>query len=140
MAYYTALIAKWGTAPAGTTQQKLDWVNAQTVVGAAVPMIVPYREIYNRMDRTQFNALTAANQAIVQRMMSQETLDFGPASEARRQMYAMFPSGTSRTNLANYAATFDTPLIPWPLGTIAQGGGGLNGMVSMNDLTAAGII
>lgn len=140
MAYYDALIAKWGQAPAGTTQQKLDWVNAQVVVGAALPMIVPYREIYNRLDRTQFNALTAANQAIVQRMMAQEMLDFGPASEARRQMYVMFPSGTTRTNLANYAATFDSPNVPWPTATLAQGGGGLNAMVAMSDLKAAGII
>ena len=36
MAYYDALKAKWATAPAGTTQQKLDWVNAQTVVGAPI--------------------------------------------------------------------------------------------------------
>jgi len=41
MAYYDALIAKWAQAPAGTTQQKLDWVNAQTVTGAAIPMKVP---------------------------------------------------------------------------------------------------
>jgi len=101
VAYYDALVAKWAQAPAGTTQQKLDWVNAQVVTGAALPMKVPYTEIFNRLDRTQFNALTAANQQSVQRILAQETIDFGPNSEARRQMYALFPSGTSRTNLAN---------------------------------------
>jgi hypothetical protein len=140
MAYYDALVAKWAQAPAGTTQQKLDWVNAQVVVGAALPMKVPYTEIYNRLDRTQYNALSATNQSSVQRILAQQTIDFGPSSEARRQMYALFPSGTSRTNLANYAATFDTPQVPWPTATLAQGGGGLNAMVAMSDLKAAGII
>jgi len=141
MAYYDALIAKWATAPAGTTQQKLDWVNAQTVTGAAIPMKVPYTEIYNRLDRAEYNSINAQGQQSVQRILAQGTVDYSPNSAARKQIAALFPAGgVSLTALATYVATFDTPKIPWPTATLAQGGGGLNGMVSTNDLNAAGII
>jgi len=141
MAYYDALIAKWAQAPAGTTQQKLDWVNAQTVTGAAIPMKVPYTEIYNRLDRGEYNSLSAVNQQSVQRILAQDTVDYSQGSQARKQITALFPAaGVSLTALAAYIALFDTPKIPWPTATLAQGGGGLSSMVNMNDLKAAGII
>lgn len=40
MAYYDALIAKWSTATSGTTQQKLDAINALTVPGPNAPVPV----------------------------------------------------------------------------------------------------
>jgi hypothetical protein len=46
----------------------------------------------------------------------------------------------SYTNLQTYIATFDAPKIPWPTATVAQGGGGLNGPVSLNDAAAAGLV
>jgi len=141
MAYYDALIAKWAQAPAGTTQQKLDWVNAQTVTGAAIAMKVPYSEIYNRLVRSEYSALAVADQQSVQRILAQDMIDFSPSTSARTQMLTLFPSGkVSYTNLQNYIALFDAPKIPWPTATLAQGGGGLTSMVNMNDLKAAGII
>jgi hypothetical protein len=141
VAYYDALIAKYAQAPAGTTQQKLDWVNAQVVTGAAIPMKVPYSEVYNRLVRAEYAALAAADQQSVQRILAQQTIDFGPSSAARTQMLVLFPSGkVSYTNLQTYIGQFDAPKIPWPTATLAQGGGGLSTMVNMNDLKAAGII
>lgn len=141
MAYYDALKTKWASAPAGTTQSKCDWCNAQTVTGAAIAMKVPYSEIYNRLVRAEYNALAVADQQSVQRILSQQTVDFSPNSSARTQMLTLFPSGkVSYTNLQTYIATFDAPKIPWPTATVAQGGGGLNGPVSLNDAAAAGLV
>lgn len=140
MAYYDALISKWGQAPAGTTQSKCDWVNAQTVTGAAKRMLVPNYEIYNRIDRAEYNALNTANSASVQRNLAASPVDYSPGSQMRTLFASLFPAGgKTLTALATYAATFDAPKIPWPTATIAQGGGGLNGMVSTNDAAAAGL-
>lgn len=114
MAYYDALIAKWAQAPAGTNDQKLAWVNTQTVTGAAIKMLVSNTEIYNRTDRAEYNALTAVNQQVVQRNLSTPTVDFSLGSAMRTWWYNNFLAGSAtRTNLAPYIAQFDTPQIPW---------------------------
>lgn len=140
MAYYDALKTRWASAPAGTTQSKCDWINAQTVTGAAIKMVVPVYEIYNRIDRTEYKALNAADEATVQRNLNVPMVDYSAGSGFRALMAALFAAGSkTQTNLAPYVATFDTPKIPWATATIAQGGGGLNGPVSLNDATAAGL-
>ena len=141
MAYYDALKTKWASAPAGTTQSKCDWCNAQTVTGPAIKMIVPATEIYNRTDRGEYAALNAANTAAVQRNLAPATSDFSPGSSMRALWLSLFPAGSkTQTNLAPYVAMYDTPKIPWPTATVAQGGGGLNGPVSTNDAAAAGLV
>ena len=141
MAYYDALKTKWASAPAGTTQSKCDWINAQTVTGPAIKMIVPSTEIYNRTDRGEYDALTNLKQQPIQRNLALNTIDFSPGSNMRALWLTTFPAGTkTQTNLAPYCALFDTPKIPWATATIAQGGGGLNGPVSTNDAAAAGLV
>ncbi len=141
MAYYDPLIAKWATAPAGTTTEKLAWINAQTVTGPAIPMKVASSEIYNRTDRPEYEALQATKQGPLQRNLALPTVDFSPGSSMRALWAATFAAGSkTQTNLAPYVATFDAPKLPWATATVAQGGGGLNGPVSENDLKAAGII
>lgn len=142
MAYYDALIAKWAQAPAGTTQSKVDWVNAQTVTGDALSMkAVPSAEIYNRTDRAEYEALQATKQGPLQRNLAPPTIDFSPLSAARGLWSSTFIAG-SKTLVAikTYTDSFDTPKIPWPTAPLAKGGGGLNGMVSLNDAQAAGLV
>lgn len=138
MVYYDALVAKWATLTPGTTAVKLAQINAITVTGAAVPMIIPSYMIYNLLDPAEFTALTAANQALVRDLVNMGTVDGSPGKPARARMVAIYPSGTTRTALNALAATYDSPPIPWATATIAQGGGGLTGPVGTNDLIAAG--
>jgi len=137
MAYYTALITKWGTL-SGTTQSKLDQINALTVAGTAIPAIVPTYTIYNIIDPTEFTALTAANQVLIRDILNMGQIDASPGTSIRARLVAIFPSGTTRAALNALAAKYDAPPIPWWQGTVAQGGGGLGGPVVMSDLAAAG--
>lgn len=141
MAYYDALKTKWASAPAGTTQSKCDWCNAQTVTGPAIKMLVPSSEIYNRTDRGEYDALTNIKQAPIQRNLAIATVDFSFGGAMRALWLITFPAGSkTQTNLKPYTDSFDTPKIPWATATIAQGGGGLNGPVSTNDAAAAGLV
>jgi hypothetical protein len=142
VAYYDALKTKWASAPAGTTQSKCDWINAQTVVGDPLPMTsVPATEIYNRTDRGEYNALQATKQTPIQRNLALEHIDFSPNGNARALWLATFPAGSkTQTNLKPYTDSFDAPLVPWATAPIAKGGGGLNGPVSLNDAAAAGLV
>lgn len=140
MAYYDALVTKWATAPAGTTASKLTWINAQTVNGAAIAMVIPTYKIYNLISRTEFNALLATDQQAVRDILGMGTVDASSGTQARARVVALFPNGTATfTALATLAATYDTPQIPWPTATLAQGGGGLVAMVQPSDLTQAGL-
>lgn len=137
MAYYDALKTKWATL-AGTTASKLSQINALTVSGPAVPMIIPTYRVYNLIDLAEFVALTAANQQLVRDILGMGTVDASPGTSVRARMVAVFPSGTTRTALNALAATFDSPAIPWWQATVAQGGGALASPVSAADLVAAG--
>lgn len=139
MAYYDPLKAKWATAPAGTTDQKLAWINAETVNGPAVKMIIPTYEIYNLISRTEFTALTGELQQGVRDIISMGTVDASPNTEIRKRIMFIFPNGTTTfTNLANFAKMYDTPQVPW-WGAPPPTGGGLSSPVSHNDLDAAGL-
>lgn len=137
MAYYDALVTKWGTL-SGTTASKLSQINALTVTGAAIPMIIPSYLIYNILDPTEFVALSASNQVLVRDLLNMGTIDGSAGKPARARMVAIYPSGTTRTALNVLAATYDSPQIPWATATIAQGGGGLVSMVALSDLEQAG--
>ena len=141
MAYYDALKTKWASAPAGTTQSKCDWINVQTVTGPAVRMLVQNYDLYNHIDRTEYNALSAAQEAMVQRNLASSPVDYSPGSSTRSLFLSLFKAGSvTQANLAPYVAMYDTPKIPWATATVAQGGGGLNGPVSTNDAAAAGLV
>src|SRR5690348_11439794 len=138
MAYYDALVAKWATLT-GTTAQKLAAVNAATVNGAPLPMIVPTYQIYNAIVGSEFAALTAANQQLVRDILSMGSVDASPGTQVRARIVAIFPNTTQTfANLSAIAAAYDTPQIPWWQATVAQGGGGLTSPVNGNDLVAAG--
>lgn len=139
MAYYDALITKWGTLTPGTTAAKLAQVNAATATGTAIPMIVPTYKIYNLIVAADFNALTTANQQLVRDILGMGAVDCSPGTAIRARIVSLFPNGTATfTALSALAATYDSPQIPWWQATVAQGGGGLSGPVSQPDLDKAG--
>ena len=135
MAYYDALVAKWAQAPAGTNDQKLMWVNAQTATGPAIKMLVPATEIYNRTDRGEYDALTNLKQQPVQRNLAIATVDFSSGGAMRALWLTTFPAGSkTQTNLKPYTDSFDTPKIPW------WQSAGYPVAITPNDLVKAGII
>lgn len=140
MAYYDALIAKWATLTPGTTEAKLAQINALTVTGAAIPLIVPSYEIYECIDPAEFGALTAANQTIVRDIIGMGTVNGSPGTKTRARIVALFTnaSGPTRLALTALAAKYDTPQIPWWKATVAQSGGELNAPVAPSDLVQAG--
>lgn len=137
--YYDALVAKWATLTPGTTAAKLAQINAITVTGTAISMVVPTYKIYNLIDLTEFGALTASNQQLVRDILGMGTVDGSAGTSIRARMVAIFPSGTTRNALNALAATYDSPAIPWATATLAQGGGGLVAQVQPSDLTQAGL-
>lgn len=139
MAYYDALIAKWPTLAPGTTQQKLDALNAETVAGPATPMVIETYRIYNVIDASEFTALSAANQQLVRDILSMGTVDASVGTAVRTRMLALFGAGTAtRTALAALAATFETKTISWAKANgypdAQKGGGG----ITLTDLANAG--
>lgn len=140
MAYYDALVAKWATLAPGTTAAKLAQINALTVTGAAIPMIVPSYEIYECIDAAEFTALSAANQTLVRDIVGMGTVNGSPGTKTRARMVALFTnaSGPTRLALAALAAKYDTPQIPWATAPVALNGGGLGAMVAPSDLVQAG--
>lgn len=140
MAYYDALIAKWATLTPGTTAAKLAQINALTVTGAAIPLIVDAYEIYECIDPTEFAALTAANQVIMRDIIGMGKVDGSPGTKTRARIVELFTnaSGPTRLALAALAGKYDTPQIPWATAPVALNGGGLGAMVAPSDLVQAG--
>lgn len=138
MAYYDALITKWGTL-SGNTAAKLAAINALTVAGPSAPLLVPTYKIYNVLDPTEFGALSAANQQRVRDILSMGTVDASTGTNARTFMLSIFGAGTTtRAALVALAGAIESTTILWWQATVAQGGGGLTSPVSAADLAAAG--
>lgn len=101
MAYYDALIQKWGTL-SGTTQQKLDAINAATVA-AAQPAIVPVDKIKNAIQVADLAALTTNQILLLQLyLLGGGSVDASPNTTIRSGLQALFSGKT--TTLANLAA------------------------------------
>ena len=127
MAYYDALIVAWNSAtqpPAGvtgsgllagdTTAQKCAKINGWTMAGPAKQMLVNSTVIYNLIVISEYTALSAANQTIVNNLLSMGLLDGSPGTNVRSRIVQIFPSGTQTfTNLSNLAKTYDTPTQDW---------------------------
>lgn len=138
MAYYDALIAKWATLTPGTTQQKLDQINAIVVTGSVpTSFFTTGDQILNCIDSTEFLAKTAAQQNLVLQVVSVPgQLKGGAGSFIGGVFVNVFGvSGATITALTALAKAISQP---WWQATVAQGGGGLSSPVSASDLVAAG--
>jgi hypothetical protein len=99
VAYYDALVAKWATLPVGTTQQKLDNLNAQTV-SVTSSTTVPSYILYNAIVPSEFQALVSATQQLVRDVLSLGVIDISNTGNARTVILQAFAAGTqTRTNL-----------------------------------------
>lgn len=134
MAYYDALVTKWGTLTPGTTANKLAQVNAATANGTATPMIVPTYKIYNLIVSSEFVALSASNQQLIRDILGMGTVDASPGTSVRARIIALFPNGTATfTALSALAATFDTPQVSW------WSANGYPRAFDLGDIAAAGL-
>jgi hypothetical protein len=155
MAYYDALIAAWNSAtqpPTGvtgspllagdTTAQKCTKVNGWTMAGPAKPMIVDATVIYNLIVISEYTALSAANQTIVNNLLSMGTLDGSPNTNVRTRVVQIFPSGTQTfTNLSNLAKTYDAPTQDWCFtNNYPTHGSSGPGNISVSDANNAGLV
>jgi hypothetical protein len=126
MAYWTNLINAWnsgtqppagvkGTALTGgmTTAQKLAAVNAWTVVGPAVPMIIPPAAILNACAVADLQALTTTQLQLLQLLLSGTQVDASAGTTLRAAIVAIFTGKPSLTSLAALATLYDAPQIPW---------------------------
>lgn len=141
MAYYTALIAKWATLTPGTTQAKLDQINANTVTGSVPTTFYTTGDaILNCINWTEFAALTAQQQNNVLNMCNVSGQLLGGSAQTSHlvagMIVAYFP-GAGPT-IAALTALAQATVQPWWSTPVAQGGGGLSSTVSASDLAAAG--
>lgn len=132
MAYYTALIAKWATLSPGTTQQKLDQINAIVVTGSIpASFFTTGAEVFNCVDSTEFLAKTAAQQTLIMQVVSVPgQLKGGAGSFLGGIFVAVFGiSGATITALTALAKAISQPWWlsagyqrPFDLGDIAAAG------------------
>lgn len=129
MAYYDALIAAWnnstqpppgvtGTALTGamTTQQKLAAVNAWTATGSIpTSIMVSGDQIFNCIDKTEFLALTAAQQTNLLAMCGVPGLLLGGSANTAHLLVGMllayFSAGGA--TIANLTALAKAATQPW---------------------------
>lgn len=140
MAYYDALVTKWGTL-SGTTASKLSQINGLTVQTAAQgSAVVSPSQILNAIVFADLAALTQLQVSQLTLLLAGSSVDVSKGSSIRTGVQALFAGKTTTlANLGALVATADAPItIPWWQATVAQGGGGLNSPVSPDDLKAAG--
>ena len=154
MAYYDVLIAAWnsvtqppvgvtGTALTGgmTTVQKLAAVNGWKIATPQKTIVSTY-QIYNIIVRSEFTALTAANQQSVRDIIGMGIIDGSPGTQIRAQLIAIFPSGTATfANLAALVAPFDGATSDWCSANDYPSHGQQGpGNLSLPDCTKAGLV
>lgn len=140
MAYYDALVAKWPTLTPGTTAQKLAQLNALTVAtGAPARCILTPSQIINACLPADLATLTTAQVTLLTLLLAGSQVDASQGTTVRAGVQAIF-AGKAQTlaQLGALVAPFDTPIVPWWQGTLAQNGGALNGPVGLSDIAAAG--
>lgn len=138
MAYYDALVTKWGTL-SGTTASKLSQINATTVTLGAKTAILTPSSILNAIVAADLVGLSAANVTLLTLLLQGQTVDASTGTAVRSVIQTMFAGKTTTLNqLGALVAPYDSPTVPWWQATVAQGGGGLSSPVGVNDLSAAG--
>jgi hypothetical protein len=144
MQYYDPLIAKWPSLT-GTTQQKLDALNALIVAGP--PRAVPVLQVmtYLRTNnlwlpiKAAVSASPGAAAAVDYNSDPRvETIDVTLPIVQAMLADLVAHNLLSAQNVADINA-MGTTAIPWWQATVAQGGAGLLGPVGTSDLAAAGL-
>src|SRR5208282_5031314 len=159
MAYYTALISAWttssaspGALPSGvagtslnglTTANKIVAVNGWTVTGT-IPTTTTFSgaQLANWINWTEFAALTAAQQQNLMLLIAGQGPYLGGSSNTGFLPVGMLLSyftNHSGPTITAMTAYVNSLVFPWWQTPAAQGGGGLNGVVSLADTMTAGL-
>src|SRR5271166_5907741 len=159
MAYYTALISAWNTSsaspgalPSGvagtslfglTTPNKIIAVKAWTVTGT-IPTTTTFSgaQLSGWINWTEFAALTAAQQANLMSLIAGQGPYLGGSANTGLLPVGMilaFFTNHSGPTVAAMTAYVNSLVLPWWQTTVANGGGGLNGVVGQTDATIAGL-
>lgn len=152
MSYYSALISAWnaGTVPSGaagtaltglSTAAKLAAINGWTISGSApATFYLTGAQLINCINYAEFKALTATQQANLLALCNCPQLIGGSAQTAQMAagMILDYFTNHSGPTVTTLTALAQAVVQPWWQVSVANGGGGLNGPVDQNDLTAAG--
>ena len=103
-------------------------------------MWAPGNELRNAIAAADLATLTAQQTGWLAFAWGTDPIDITNGSLAFTAATTLFAGKTTTLNqlAAIYNKCAAAPQIPWWQATVAQGGGGLNGPVSANDLEAAG--
>lgn len=126
MAFYDALTAAWNGAtqpPAGvtgtgltaqmTTQQKLDAINAWTVVSAKKALLSP-SAILNAIVAADLAALTSAQVSFLTLVLQGSTVDASAGTTVRAAIQTIFSGKTvTLSQLAALVAPYDNNKVSW---------------------------
>lgn len=164
MAYYDALVTAWnmssaspGALPTGvagtslfglSTTNKITTINAWTVTGT-IPASTTFTgsDLANCINYAEYKALTGTlngvpvQQAVMQLCAIQGGLKGGSANTTLLPVGLIldaFPNHSGPT-IANLTALANALVEPWWATSVAQGGGGLGGPVTITDVDAAGL-
>src|SRR5208282_1476157 len=159
MAYYDVLKTAWATSSAGvgdlptgvvgtslfglTTAQKIAAINGWTVTGT-IPVSTTFTgaQLAGWINWTEFATLTAAQQQNLMLLIAGLGPYLGGSSNV-----GFLPVGMLLAYFTNYSgptivamtAYVNSLVFPWWQTPAAQGGGGLNGVVSLADTMTAGL-
>lgn len=155
MSYYTALIAAWNGAtqlPAGvsgtpltaqmTTAQKILAVNGWIITGAIpTSFFVTGSQLENCVNYAEFKALTAQQQVNLEALFNSTGQLLGGNANTGLLTDGEFLDYFSHTGptIAALTALAQGIVTPWYSVSVANGGAGLSGPVSLADTQAAGI-
>lgn len=113
MAFYDEFITKWNTLT-GTTQEKLDQINALTVSAPAQKALLTPSQILNACVPADLAALAQLEVLQLTLLLSGSTVDVSQGTTIRLGVQNIF-TGSVQTlqNLAALVAQFDSPTQPW---------------------------
>lgn len=115
MAYYDAFIAFWNTQSPGTTQAKLNAVNAATVAVPQKALLTP-NAVFNAIVLADYTGLTQLQQAQLANLLSVSNggnIDGSSGTLVRSWFASVFAGKTSLANLNALVAPFDNAVEPW---------------------------
>ncbi len=141
MAYYDALVAKWATLT-GTTQQKLDQINALTITGSVpTSFFTTGAAVLNCIAYSEFKVLTDQQKSNLLNMLAIPGPLLGGSANTAFMVDGMIIDyflANGPITMAALTALAKAAVMPWWQAPVSSGGGGLNSPVSTNDLLIAG--
>lgn len=134
MAYYDALVTKWGTLSPGTTPAKLAQLNALTAPATAQKAMLAPSAILNAVVFADLAALTQLQVTQLTLLLQGGQVDASVGSSIRTGIQALFAGKTQTlSNLGALVAPFDSPTQPW------WQGNGYPRAFDSGDIAAAGL-